>query len=101
MEQPITQVQDGAKVLPMTPIKGYTPITGSTQALVNYNKEVEERLLRLLDTFVGAGVDHPINQRWLAVARTHFEQGFMALNRSIFKPQRIRLPEDGGDPSVG
>lgn len=32
--------------------------------------------------------------RWLAVAKTHFEQGFMALNRAVFQPQRISLPED-------
>lgn len=94
MEQPATQVQDGAKVLPMTPIKGYTPINKEKQALVNFNKEMEERVLRVLDTLVVSGPEAPVNQRWLAVARTHFEEGFMALNRSIFNPQRIRLPED-------
>lgn len=28
------------------------------------------------------------------VARTHFQEGFMALNRAVFQPQRIKLPED-------
>jgi hypothetical protein len=35
-----------------------------------------------------------VDRRWLSIAKTHFEQGFMALNRSIFKPQRIKLLED-------
>ena len=35
-----------------------------------------------------------IDQRWLAIARTHIEQGFMALNRAIFRPQRVELDED-------
>ena len=28
------------------------------------------------------------------IARTHFETGFMALNRAVFQPSRIDLPED-------
>jgi hypothetical protein len=35
-----------------------------------------------------------IDKRWLLVARTQLEQGFMALNRAIFQPQRIALPGD-------
>lgn len=34
------------------------------------------------------------DQRWIAIARTHFQEGFMALNRAVFQPQRIELPED-------
>lgn len=90
MEQPVPQLGDGAKVLPMTPIKGYSPITTAQQSTVNANKELEEQLLRILDTLKEKDVD----LRWLAIARTHFEQGFMALNRSIFKPKRVSLPGD-------
>jgi hypothetical protein len=57
---------------------------------VNTNKEAEERLLRVLDAMQGDWSD----MRWVAIARTHFEQGFMALNRAIFRPVRIKLPED-------
>jgi hypothetical protein len=32
--------------------------------------------------------------RWLAVARTDFQRAYMALNRAVFQPQRIQLPED-------
>lgn len=30
-----------------------------------------------------------VDKRWLAISRTQLEQAFMALNRSIFKPQRL------------
>ena len=40
-------------------------------------------------------MDNEIDQRWLAIARTNIEQGFMALNRAIFRPERVEL--DGND----
>jgi hypothetical protein len=73
------------------PVAGYQPQSADTVAAVNANKLREERLLRALDACLG---DTTIDQRWLAVARTHFEQGFMALNRSVFRPGRVALPED-------
>jgi hypothetical protein len=73
------------------PVQGYRPQHGDAVAAVNANKAREERLLRVLDACQG---DAAIDQRWLAVARTHFEQGFMALNRAVFRPSRIALPED-------
>jgi hypothetical protein len=71
------------------PVHGYTPQSASNVDIVNRSKETEERLLRFVDSLDGIG-----DPRWLAVARTHVQQGFMALNRAIFKPQRIALPED-------
>ena len=68
------------------PVKGYSPQSQDNVDLVNANKVIEERVLRQLD-FVGEFSD--IDQRWLAIARTHIEQGFMALNRSVFRPSRI------------
>jgi hypothetical protein len=75
------------------PVEGYQPQSRDTVAAVNANKQREERLLRVLDECVG---DVSIDQRWLNIARTHFEQGFMALNRAVFRPVRVTLPEDGG-----
>lgn len=75
------------------PVAGYRPQTGSNVDKVNANKRVEETILRTLDDMKA---DHNIDQRWLAVARTHFEEGFMAMNRSIFRPGRVSLP---GDPA--
>lgn len=75
------------------PVQGYTEQPYTKVNDVNENKQIEERLLRRLEALsVGIYVDG----RWMAIAKTHFEQGFMALNRAIFKPTRIKLPEDGG-----
>lgn len=73
------------------PVSGYKPQSDEAVAIVNANKAAEERILRMLDLLRGdAGVD----QRWLSIGRTHIEEGFMALNRAIFQPGRVTLPED-------
>ena len=55
-------------------------------ALITNNRKIEEAVLRTLDRFQGnTGID----QRWLAIARTELEKGFMALNRSILPQQRV------------
>lgn len=74
------------------PVAGYKPQSSDAVAKVNANKITEETLLRVCDALKS---EHAIDQRWLAVARMHFEQGFMALNRSIFRPGRVEL---AGDP---
>lgn len=74
------------------PVKGYLPQSTDAVALVNEHKEMEEVLLRRIDFLFGTKERH--DQRWLAIAKTHFEQGFMALNRAVFKPRRINLPGD-------
>lgn len=73
------------------PVPGYRPQSDAAVRLVTAFKQDEETLLRTLDGMKDNGA---YDQRWLSVARTHFEQGFMALNRSVFRPERIRLPED-------
>jgi hypothetical protein len=35
--------------------------------------------------------DAQYDQRWLSIARTMLEEGFMALNRAVFKPQRFDI----------
>lgn len=72
-------------------IKGYTDQSSNNKLLVNNNKDAEEAVLRIIDqleTVVG------IDRRWLAIGKTHIEQGFMAINRSIFKPVRIKMQND-------
>jgi hypothetical protein len=71
---------------------GYSPQSVGNIEMVNRNKELEEHILRVLDEFRNYGVD--IDQRWLAIGRTHIEEGFMAVNRAIFRPARIKLPAD-------
>lgn len=70
------------------PVSGYTAQSEANVALVNQNKRLEEQVLRQLDLMA----DNPeVDQRWLAIARTHIEQGFMACNRAVFKPKRTQL----------
>ena len=84
------------------PVKGYKPQSDEAVRLVNANKIAEEIFLRRMDEMKGAD---EIDQRWLAIARTNIEQGFMALNRAVFRPERVELdednPNDGGETSRG
>lgn len=70
------------------PVAGYKPQSQETIDKVNHNKELEELSLRAIDAYV---IDPEVDQRWLAIGRTHLEQAWMAINRSIFKPTRIQL----------
>jgi hypothetical protein len=76
------------------PVHGYVAQPQSAIDLVNTLKLAEESLLRMIDEMRDKG--HQYDQRWLAIARTQFEQGYMALNRAIFKPERAKLPGDEG-----
>lgn len=73
------------------PVSGYQPQSDAKVSLVNENKKAEELVLRLLDKLKDAP---SIDQRWLAIGRTSIEQGFMAVNRAVFQPSRIALPND-------
>lgn len=70
-------------------IAGYRQLTAEEQAAMNANKQIEEQVLVLLDKLAA---DAAIDKRWLAIGRTHIEQGFMAVNRSIARPQRLTSP---------
>ncbi|WP_323041573.1 hypothetical protein [Gemmobacter sp.] len=73
------------------PVSGYRPQSDKAVAIVNENKAAEERILRKLDSLAQ---DPAVDRRWLAIARTNIEQGFMAMNRAVFQPGRVALPED-------
>lgn len=73
------------------PVAGYRSQTEANIALVNANKIIEENILRIADTLATIP---DVDKRWLATGRRHIEQGFMELNRAIFKPDRIKLPTD-------
>lgn len=68
------------------PVAGYQPQTAGRIVIVNAFKAIEEDLLRILDSMQGDG---EFDQRWLAMARSSFEVGFMQLNRSVFRPARL------------
>jgi hypothetical protein len=75
------------------PVAGYRAQPEDKVARVNLNKEMEELALRTLDELKE---DPSVDQRWLAIGRTRLEEAWMAINRSIFKPGRVKLP---GDPA--
>jgi hypothetical protein len=73
------------------PVKGYSEQPTAAVELVNENKLLEERCLRVLDDL---RLDHTVDQRWLQIGRTHLEQAWMCVNRAIFKPVRIEVGDD-------
>ncbi len=73
------------------PVHGYQRQTSAAVDLVNRNKIMEERVLRLLDELAATGSCDP---RWLAIGRTAIEQGFIAINRAVFQPERVTIPGD-------
>lgn len=84
-----------------TPVSGYTPLTQVQVDDVNRNKAIEERLLRRIEVLLSRALNPIVDPRWAAVAKTHFEQGFMALNRAIMQPKRITLfYDDPAEPYV-
>lgn len=90
----------------MTDVKGYTPLSEEKIALASEGKELEERYLRWLEKVDAWHGDRRIGReaaelavrneqaRLLALGKTNIQQGAMWAIRSIFQPQRIKLPED-------
>ncbi len=80
------------------PVAGYRAQWPEEVERVNANKEIEERVLRMLDELAQTGDDlggnAQVDKHWLEIGRKQIEQGFMAVNRAVFQPGRIRLPGD-------
>lgn len=75
------------------PVAGYQPQTDEKVQIVNRAKELEERVLRHLDSL---SYDVSFDQRMVSIARTGIQEAFMWANRAVFQPSRITLPEDEG-----
>lgn len=75
------------------PVAGYRPQTASNVDLVNRNKGIEERVLRILDELAA---NPNVDPAWLYDGRRMIERGFMCVNRAVFKPARVELPEFTG-----
>ena len=65
-------------------IKGYRKLTEEEINTVNQLKNLEHDVLSYFET-----VDGYLNleKRWMAIAKTHIEQGFMAAVRAVTKPE--------------
>jgi len=86
------------------PVAGYVSQTDDKVNLVNQNKELEERVLRQIDAMRRDNTAHeangqkpPYDARMMALAVTNIQEAFMWLNRSVFQPVRIALPDDEYD----
>lgn len=66
-------------------ITGYRKHSQDQIDQVNRNKDFENKLGDLIQEI--RGQDFDVDMRWMAVARTHFQEGFMALNRAVFQPE--------------
>ena len=77
------------------PVSGYKPQSDEAVAVVNGNKWLEEIVLRRLDMLAA---NPEIDKRWLAIGRTAIEQGFMAVNRAVFKPGRVDIDVFSNEP---
>ena len=64
-------------------IKGYRDLSAKEIALMNDAKSKAEDIKKLIDVLGGT---EGIDKRWLAIAATDLQKGFMSLVRSIARP---------------
>jgi hypothetical protein len=70
-------------------IKGYRDLSVEEIALMNEAKELAEKvgeLVTKLGTSDVVSTEEGIDQRWLSIAKTDLQKGFMSLIRSIAQP---------------
>lgn len=65
-------------------IKGYRALTDQDITTINIIKDAE---IQLGEFWRKMTKDPEFDPRWAAIARTHFEEGFSALVRSIARPE--------------
>ena len=64
-------------------IKGYRELSENEIATMNEIKELGARVGYLIDElYLG-----PFDKRWLSIAKTDLQKGFMSLTRSVAKPE--------------
>ena len=73
-------------------ITGYRELDQDEIGRMNQGKELEYECMKLLDFHLGAGAD----PRWIAIARTHIQQGFMAQGRAVARPTGYPEPTPEG-----
>jgi hypothetical protein len=64
-------------------VRGYRDLADDEIRLINRIKRTEEELAAFWGT---VEADSRTDPRWLNIARTHFQEGFSALVRSIAQP---------------
>jgi hypothetical protein len=83
---PTEEIEEPGETL-MAEIKGYRELSDAEIEAINNVKELgpylENIVHRLQQTYDGDDE----SQRWIAVGKTHLQQGLMALTRAIAKPE--------------
>ena len=68
-------------------ITGYRELSQDEIDLINSIKELAEEVGDAVDILERNEVGLDIDGRWVAIAKTHLQQGFMALTRAVAKPE--------------
>ena len=68
-------------------IKGYRELGQAEVDLMNEIKEKAAEVGELCEKLVGKDGGSAPDQRWVAIGKTDLQKGFMALVRSIAKPE--------------
>ena len=88
----IPPAEESETPIPATPVAGYRQPEQWQLQLVNNNKVVEERLLRMIEGFEEMNAETEgkmIEPRDLALGKRKLIEAFMWINRSIMRPQRL------------
>jgi hypothetical protein len=70
----------------MSNIKGYRELSPSEVALINEIKAKAEEVGALVEKLHDLG-GFQLDNRWVNIGKTHLQQGFMALVRSVRSPR--------------
>lgn len=68
------------------PILGYRTLSDDETALVNEIKAHAEQTKVLIERVMATANLPADSARWASIARTHLQQGFMALVRAVTRP---------------
>ena len=66
-------------------------LTDEQKKAINDFKEFEQHLLGMWKIIKEDGAPYTVDKRWLSIARTHFEEGFMAMIRCIAQPETVEF----------
>lgn len=69
------------------PIKGHRELSPSEVDAINVVKTWEDKIGDLIQAMRDDQVMVPLDPKFMAVAVTHFQHGFMALTRAVEKPE--------------
>jgi hypothetical protein len=70
----------------MPDIMGYRQLSGEEIDTINRIKQAENELSGLWGEIANSS---NVDRRWTAIAKTHFQEGFSALVRSVARPEDV------------